>query len=65
MMVEFMISLTLMELTKVQSLDTSVKRNEDIWVANAGSASVSKIIGITKGPQYWPYSGPEFPGGGN
>ncbi len=37
----------------------------NVWVANYGNNTVSKIIGATKGPQYFPYSGPKFPGGGN
>ncbi len=37
----------------------------NVWVANSGDGTITKIPGIAKGPQYFPYTGPQFPGGGN
>ena len=37
----------------------------NVWVANKGSNSVTEIVGVATGPQYFPYGGPQFPGGGN
>ena len=33
----------------------------DVWVANWGSDTVTKFPGIATGPQYFPYSGPQYP----
>ncbi len=43
----------------------AIDASGNVWVANSGSDSVTESIGITKGPQYFPYTGPQFPGGGN
>jgi DNA-binding beta-propeller fold protein YncE len=32
----------------------------NVWVANAGSDTVTKLPSITSGP-YFPYSGPQWP----
>ncbi len=37
----------------------------NIWVTNSLSNTVTEIFGIATGPQYFPYTGPVFPGGGN
>ena len=37
----------------------------NVWIANYANSTVSEITGATKGPQYFPYKGPVFPGGGN
>ncbi len=33
----------------------------NVWVANKGSDTVTELLGMTAGPQYWPYSGPQWP----
>ncbi|MCL5278010.1 MAG: hypothetical protein M1517_09585 [Deltaproteobacteria bacterium] len=35
----------------------------DVWVANTTDGTVTEWVGIAAGPQYFPYSGPQFPGG--
>ena len=35
------------------------------WVINAGSNTVTELVGIAQGSQYWPYKGPQWIGGGN
>ncbi len=45
----------------------------DVWVTNvygnnsyaSNGGTVTEIVGVTQGPEYWPYTGPQFPGGGN
>ncbi len=43
----------------------AIDNSGNIWVANNGSNNVTELMGIAKGPQYFPYTGPQFPGGGN
>ena len=43
----------------------AIDSSGDVWVANFNSNKVTEIISITAGPQYFPYTGPQFPGGGN
>ena len=37
----------------------------NVWVANNGfpqeSNTVTELVGVAKGPQYWPYKGPQWP----
>ena len=33
----------------------------NVWVANWNSNSVTKIVGLATGPQYFPYTGPQWP----
>ena len=35
----------------------------DVWVANTNDNTVTEWMGIAAGPQYFPYTGPQFPGG--
>ena len=37
----------------------------DVWTVNYGSNSITEIVCAAQGPQYFPFSGPQFPGGGN
>jgi streptogramin lyase len=37
----------------------------NVWVVNVSDGMVTKLVGVTKGPQFFPYTGPQFPGGGN
>ncbi|MCL4557203.1 MAG: fibronectin type III domain-containing protein [Deltaproteobacteria bacterium] len=42
----------------------------NVWVTNEGTSgnygsTVTELAGIADGPQFWPYTGPQFPGGGN
>ncbi len=43
----------------------AIDASGNVWVANYGSGNVTELKGITTGPQYFPYIGPQFPGGGN
>ena len=43
----------------------AIDKSGNVWVTNVNGDSVSELVGVTKGPQYWPYKGPVFPGGGN
>lgn len=42
-----------------------VDASGNVWITNFVNGTVSEIIGAAKGPQYFPYKGPVFPGGGN
>ena len=33
----------------------------DVWVANEGSNNVTELPAVAKGPQYFPYTGPQWP----
>ncbi|MCL5878211.1 MAG: hypothetical protein M1428_00210 [Deltaproteobacteria bacterium] len=35
----------------------------DVWVANTNDNTVTEWMGIAAGPQYFPYTGPQFPDG--
>ena len=37
----------------------------NVWVTDSGTDTVTELLGLSKGPEYWPYAGPVFPGGGN
>ena len=43
----------------------AIDSSGDVWVANLFGGAVTEFVGITTGPQYFPYKGPVFPGGGN
>ncbi len=43
----------------------AIDSSGNVWVTDYGDNAVDELTGITKGPQYFPYAGPEFPGGGN
>ncbi len=43
----------------------AIDASGNLWIANYQSNTVIEIFGIAKGPQYFPYTGPQFPGGGN
>ena len=43
----------------------AIDASGNVWVANNTVSKVTEFVGITTGPQYWPYTGPVFPGGGN
>jgi fibronectin type 3 domain-containing protein/streptogramin lyase len=42
----------------------AIDRNGNIWVPT-GNSSIIELVGVAAGPQYFPYTGPQFPGGGN
>lgn len=35
----------------------------NVWVSNTNDNTVTEWMGIAAGPQYFPYTGPQFPGG--
>ncbi len=39
----------------------AIDASGNVWVANDGNNTVEKLEGIAKGPQYWPYTGPQWP----
>ena len=43
----------------------AIDASGNIWVVNNIDNTVTQLLGLTKGPQYFPYTGPQFPGGGN
>ncbi len=43
----------------------AIDKSGNIWVTNGSNNTVTEIIDVAKGPQYFPYTGPVFPGGGN
>ena len=43
------------------SYGIAIDSSGDVWVANESSSSVTEIFGVAKGPQYFPYSGPQYP----
>ncbi len=43
----------------------AIDASGNVWVSNSNSNTVSEIVGVAAGPQEFPYSGPQFPGGGN
>ena len=55
---------------EIYSVDTNsngiaIDKSGNVWVTNGSSNNVTELVGVATGPQYWPYSGPQFPGGGN
>ncbi len=47
------------------SFGIAIDASGNVWVANNSSGTVTEIFGVAQGPQYFPYTGPQFPGGGN
>jgi streptogramin lyase len=53
----------------------AIDASGNVWVVNRGNngtvgtaigdSNVTELVRAAKGPQFWPYSGPQFPGGGN
>lgn len=39
----------------------AIDSSGNVWVANYGDGTVTELIGVAAGPQYFPYSGPQFP----
>ena len=37
----------------------------NMWETTPSSSSVAEFLGATTGPQFFPYAGPQFAGGGN
>lgn len=51
--------------TNIFPMDVAIDASGNVWVVNYWSNTVIEIFGIAQGPQYFPYTGPQFPGGGN
>jgi len=43
----------------------AVDQKGNVWVINAGSNNSTELVDAAQGPQYVPYKGPQFIGGGN
>ncbi len=41
--------------------DLAIDASGNVWVTNAGAGTVSELVGVATGPQFFPYSGPQFP----
>ncbi|MDA8174599.1 MAG: Ig-like domain-containing protein, partial [Nitrospiraceae bacterium] len=41
--------------------DIAIDASGDVWVTNYGDGTVSELVGVATGPQFFPYSGPQFP----
>ncbi|MCL4479778.1 MAG: hypothetical protein M1381_11925 [Deltaproteobacteria bacterium] len=37
----------------------------NVWTVNYGGNNITELVCVAKGPQYFPFSGPQFPGGQN
>ncbi len=42
-------------------VDLAIDSAGDVWVTNSGNGTVSELVGAAAGPQFFPYSGPQFP----
>ena len=42
-------------------VDVAIDSSGNVWVTNNGDGTVSELVGVAKGPQFFPYSGPQFP----
>ena len=42
-------------------VDVAIDSSGDVWVTNNGDGTVSELVGVAAGPQFFPYSGPQFP----
>ncbi len=43
------------------TIGIAIDASGNVWVANFDGNFVEELEGITKGPQYWPYTGPQWP----
>jgi len=43
----------------------TIDQKGNVWVINAGSNNATELVDAAQGPQYVPYKGPQFIGGGN
>ena len=39
----------------------AIDSSGNVWVTNYGDNTVTEIMGVASGPQYWPYTGPQWP----
>ncbi|MEM3489237.1 MAG: fibronectin type III domain-containing protein [Nitrososphaerota archaeon] len=44
-------------------VDIAIDSSGNLWIADQGSTNVTEIVGVAKGPQHFPYTGPQFPVG--
>ncbi len=42
-------------------VDVAIDSSGNVWVTNYGDGTVSELVGVATGPQFFPYSGPQFP----
>ena len=42
-------------------LGIAIDSSGNVWTANEHDGTVTEIIGVATGPQYWPYTGPQWP----
>jgi len=47
------------------TMGIAIDSSGNVWVTNNSNNTVTKLVGVTVGPEFFPYSGPQFPGGGN
>lgn len=45
------------------AIDIQIDSSGNVWVVNMSSNTVTELVGVAKGPQYWPYTGPQWPVG--
>ena len=45
------------------AIDIQIDSSGNVWVVNMSSSTVTELVGVAKGPQYWPYTGPQWPVG--
>ncbi len=45
------------------AIDIAIDGSGNVWVTNLSSNTVTELVGVAKGPQYWPYTGPQWPVG--
>jgi len=39
----------------------AIDASGNVWVANYSSNNVEELVGVATGPQFWPYTGPQWP----
>ncbi len=42
-------------------VDVAIDSAGNVWVTNYGDGTISELVGAATGPQFFPYSGPQFP----
>ncbi len=45
----------------ILSVAAVIDMSGNMWAVNYDNNTVTQFIGITRGPQYWPYTGPQWP----
>ena len=45
----------------ISPLNLAIDVRGDVWITDSLNSTVTELVGVASGPQYWPYKGPQWP----